>query len=88
LPPPWSSYCFHAPIATMLKLLLLGHSWSSQTLKLLWISCSWGFELLKLSLGRKLWRWKWVQKEVGGEGVSRMREVGGLVGRRAVGRLG
>jgi len=29
-----------------------------------------------------------VQKEVGGEGVSRMREVGGLVGRRAVGGLG
>ncbi len=27
-----------------------------------------------------------MQKEVGGEGVSRMREVGGLVGRRAVGR--
>jgi hypothetical protein len=29
-----------------------------------------------------------MQKEVGGEGVSRMREVGGLVGRRAIGGLG
>ncbi len=28
-----------------------------------------------------------MQKEVGGEGVCRMREVGGLVGRRAVNRL-
>jgi len=27
-------------------------------------------------------------REVGGEGVSKMREVGGLVGRRAVGGLG
>jgi hypothetical protein len=29
-----------------------------------------------------------MQKEVGGEGVSRIREVGGLVGRSAVGGLG
>jgi hypothetical protein len=29
-----------------------------------------------------------MQKEVGGEGVSRMREVGGLVGRRVIGGLG
>ncbi len=28
-----------------------------------------------------------MQKEVGGEGVSRMREVGGLGGRRPVGGL-
>ncbi len=28
-----------------------------------------------------------MQKEVGEEGVSRMREVGGLVGRKAVGGL-
>ncbi len=29
-----------------------------------------------------------MQKEVGREGVSRLREVGGLVGRSAVGGLG
>jgi hypothetical protein len=29
-----------------------------------------------------------MQKEMGGEGVSRLREVGGLVGRRLVGGLG
>jgi len=29
-----------------------------------------------------------VQKEVGGEGVSRMKEVGALVGRKVIGGLG
>jgi hypothetical protein len=65
-----------------LKLLLLGHSWSSYGFH------AFDSELLKLSLGQKIWQWKWVQKEVGGEGVSRMGEVDALVGRRAVGGLG
>ncbi len=44
-------------------------------------------ELLKFSLHWKLWRWKSVHKEVSGEGASKMREVGGLVRRWAVGGL-
>ncbi len=51
LPSCWSSSCFHALATTTLKLLLLGHSWSSQPLKLLWILHSSSFEILKLSLG-------------------------------------
>ncbi len=82
--------------ATTLKLFLLWRScchhveapFVGALLKLLWISRFWSFELLKFSVGWKLWQWKWAQKEVGGEGISRMREVGGLVGRSAVGGLG
>jgi hypothetical protein len=85
LPPPWISSCFCTPTYHHIEAPLVG-----ALLKLPALEAPMDFIFLKLwaTLGRKLWWWKWAQKEVDGEGASKMREVGGLVGRRVVGGLG